>query len=74
MTLQIKRPVEKIKKTFKIASGLTAIIGILGFTALIVAAFLNPKMVHGIFYDAVWITMFMMVIGLAVVKTTGGKN
>lgn len=74
MTIQIKRVEQKIKRIARITSGLTAITGILGFTGLIVAAFLNPSMVKGIFFDAVWITMFMMVIGLAVVKTIGGKK
>lgn len=74
MTLQIKHPLEKIKKVFRIATGLTAIIGTFGFASLIVMAFLNPSMVHGIFYQLVWITMFMMVIGLAVVKTIGNKK
>ena len=73
MTLQIKRVEQKIKRISRIVFGLTAITGILGFTGLIVAAFLNPSIAKGIFYDMVWITMFMMVIGLAVVKTIGSK-
>ena len=73
MTLQINRVEQKIKRIARIISGLTAITGILGFTGLIVAAFLNPSMAKGIFFDAVWITMFMMVIGLAVVKTIGAR-
>ena len=74
MTLQIKRIEQKIKRIARIISGLTAITGILGFSGLIVTAFLNPAIAKGIFYDAVWITMFMMVIGLAVVKVIGGKK
>jgi hypothetical protein len=74
LTLQIKRIEQKIKRISRIASGLTAITGILGFSGLICAAFLSPAIAKGIFFDAVWITMFMMVIGLAAVKTIGGKK